>query len=186
MDGSVTKLLADLREGDAAAFPDLLVAVQQELRNLAVRHLSKERPDHTLQPTALVNEAFLKLIDQRSQSWESRNHFLAIASTAMRRILLEYARARHADKRDQGGGRVTLFEVPSAIQERPEALVALDAALEHYAAIDPEGARIVELRWFGGLTSEEAAAVSGSSKRSVERGWRVARAWLRDRLDRNQ
>ncbi len=183
MTESVTRLLQDLREGDAQAFPELLAAVQQELRGLAARHLAGERLGHTLQPTALVHEAYLKLVEQRAQSWESKSHFLAIASTAMRRVLLEHARARLAGKRD-GGKRVTLFEVASAAEETPAALVALDGALEELARVDPEGARIVELRWFGGLSSEDAAQVLGVSTATVERGWRAARAWLRERLSR--
>jgi RNA polymerase sigma factor (TIGR02999 family) len=182
MAADVTRLLEDLRGGDPSRFPELLTAVQAELRALAARHLARERPDHTLQPTALVHEAYFKLVDQRDRSWESKAHFLAIASTAMRRVLLEHARARLAEKRGGGLERVTLFEVPSALDERPAALVALDEALERFALIDPENARIVELRWFGGLASEETAAVLGVSTRTVERGWRAARAWLRDQL----
>ena len=183
MDASVTRLLVDLRKGDEEALPQLVSAVQGELRRLAARHLERERRDHTLQPTALVNEAYLRLVDQREQGWESKNHFLAIASTAMRRVLMEHARARLADKRGGGAGRVTLFEVPSAMDEEPEVLVALDAALEHFAGIDPENARIVELRWFGGLSVAETAAVLDVSTRTVERGWRAASAWLRERIE---
>ena len=183
MSESVTQLLHTLRDGDSSAFPELLTAVQQELRGLAARHLARERADHTLQPTALVNEAYLKLIDQRAQNWESKSHFLAIASTAMRRILLEHARAKLSDKRGAGGERVTLFEVGSAMEEEPAALLALDSALEQFAKIDPDGARIVELRWFCGLRNDETADIMGVSTRTVERGWRAARAWLRERLD---
>lgn len=182
MAGDVTRMLDELSGGDEEVLPALVSAVQEELRALAARHLARERRDHTLQPTALVNEAFLKLVDQRSQAWKSRGHFLAIASTAMRRVLLEHARARLGDKRGGGAERVTLFEVPTALDDRPEAVVALDAALEQFAEIDPENARIVELRWFGGLENEETARVLGVSTRTVERGWRAARAWLRDRL----
>ncbi len=186
MDGraeSVTRWLGDLRAGQDEALPRLVEAVQGELRGLAERHLRRERADHTLQPTALVNEAYLRLVDQRAQDWESKQHFLAIASTAMRRVLLEHARARMAEKRGGGAERVTLFEVPSALEERPEILVALDAALEQFARIDPQNARVVELRWFGGLDVEQTAAVLGVSTRTVERGWRAASAWLRLRLE---
>ncbi len=182
MSDSVTRLLANLRGGDDAALPGLIAGVQDELRALAARHLARERPDHTLQPTALVNEAYLRLIDQRDQNWEARSHFLAIASTAMRRVLMEHARSRVAQKRGGGAQRVTLFEVPSALDERPENLLALDDALEQFAAIDPKNARIVELRWFGGLEVAEIAALLEVSTRTVERGWRAAAAWLRERL----
>lgn len=167
------------------AWPQLLAAVQDELRGLAARHLRRERRDHTLQPTALVNEAYVRLIDQRARNWDSRVHFFAIASTAMRRILLEHARARLAAKRGGGSERVTLFEVASPMAEKPENLVALDEALVHFARIDPQNARIVELRWFGGLDVEETAAVLEVSTRTVERGWRAAAAWLRARLERD-
>lgn len=179
----VTRLLGSLRAGDDAVLPELLAAVQGELRDLAARHLRRERPDHTLQPTALVNEAYLRLVDQRERGWESKSHFLAIASRAMRRVLLEHARARLADKRGGAAQRVTLFDVPSALDDAPETVVALDEALERFAAIDPANARIVELRWFGGLDVAEAAAVLGVSTRTVERGWRAAAAWLRARLE---
>lgn len=179
----VTQLLRHVREGSSSALHELMGAVQNELRSLAARHLRHERPDHTLQPTALMNEAYLRLIDQRTQDWESKSHFLAIASTAMRRVLVQHARARLADKRGAGARRVTLFEVPSAFAERPEALVALDEALDHFARIDPDNARIVELRWFGGLGTEDVARVLEVSTRTVERGWRAARAWLREQLE---
>jgi len=178
-------MLVALRGGDDSALDELVTAVRGELRGLAARYLARERKDHTLQPTALVNEAYLRLIDQRERSWESKNHFLAIASTAMRRVLLEHARARLADKRGGAAERVTLFEVASPLEEEPEAVIALDAALERFSAIDPDNARIVELRWFGGLEVNEVAAVLGVSTRTVERGWRAALAWLKDRLARD-
>ena len=179
----MTRLLGDLRDGHGEALADLLAAVQRELHGLAAGHLRRERPDHTLQPTALVNEAYLRLVAQRERNWETKGHFLAIASTAMRRVLLEHARARLAGKRGGGAQRVTLFDVPSALDDEPETLLALDEALEHFATLDPRGARIVELRWFGGLDVEETAAVLEVSTRTVERGWRAAAAWLRARLE---
>jgi len=182
MTGDVTRLLHDLADGDEGALPSLVEAVQAELRRLASGYLARERPDHTLQPTALVNEAFLLLVDQRNQSWESRNHFLAIAATAMRRVLTEHARSRLAQKRGGGAHRVTLFEVESALDEEPEALLALDDALEQFARVDPDNARLVELRYFGGLDTADTAELIGVSTRTVERGWRAARAWLRERL----
>ena len=181
--GDVTRLLGDVREGDEDALPRLVDAVQVELRALAGQVLRGERADHTLQPTALVNEAYLRLVDQRVRDWTNRNHFLAIAATAMRRVLLEHARARLADKRGGGRGRVTLFDAASVVEERPEALVALDEALERFAAIDAAGARIVELRWFAGLSVADTAAALDVSTRTVERGWRVAAAWLREQVE---
>ncbi|MEM8714102.1 MAG: ECF-type sigma factor, partial [Planctomycetota bacterium] len=130
-----------------------------------------------------LNEAYLRLIDQQNRDWTDRNHFLSIASTAMRRVLLEHARARVADKRGGGAVRVTLFDVPSVLEESPEATVALDAALAEFAELDERNAKIVELRWFGGLTHEEIAGLMDVSVRTVERGWRVSRAWLRQRLE---
>jgi RNA polymerase sigma-70 factor (ECF subfamily) len=178
----VTRLLRELTAGDQRVLPALLGALQVDLRSIAAAHLARERRDHTLQPTALVNEAYLRLVDQRDQGWEGRRHFLAIASTAMRRVLLEHARARLAEKRGGGAARVELFEVETAFDEEPEALVALDEALQQLAEIDPENARIVELRFFGGLSVEEVASIEGVSTRTIERGWRAARAWLRDRI----
>lgn len=190
---TVTRLLGALSPDDSGAggagepmgeaeLAELVAAVGEELRQLAAAHLRRERQGHTLQPTALVNEAYLRLVHQHHQGWETKGHFLAVASTAMRRVLLEHARARLADKRGGGAQRVTLFEVASAAEEEPEALVALDEALEHFATLDPENARIVEMRWFGGLGVEEVAASLGVSTRTVERGWRAAAAWLRARL----
>lgn len=182
MTTDATRWLAEIGEGREDSLPELMEAVHSELRAIAARHLARERVDHTLQPTALVNEAYVKLIDQRAKSWEGRSHFLAIASTAMRRVLMEHARSRAADKRGGGNARVTLFEEPSALDEKPEVLVALDEALERFARIDPDNARIVELRYFGGLENQQAAEVLGVSTRTVERGWRAARAWLRAAL----
>lgn len=176
----VPALDALAKGGDTA---ELAAALQRELRALAASHLRRERKDHTLQPTALANEAFLRLVAQRVPSYESEQHFLAIASIAIRRVLMEHARAKVAHKRGGGAERVTLFDVPTAPEETPEALVALDAALVRFAEIDPENARIVDLRWFGGLSAEETAEALGVSVRTVERGWRAARAWLRERVE---
>ncbi len=182
MDLRVTQLLDSLRGGDETAMNDLIVAVQAELKRIAARHLAGERRDHTLQATALVNEAYMKLIDQRNREFEDRGHFLSVASIAMRRVLLEHARSKATEKRGGAFGRVTLFEVDSAIQDDPANLIALDDLLETYAEVDPQNARIVELRWFGGLTIPEIAAALDVSPRSVDRGWRLAQAWLRTKL----
>ena len=179
----VDQILEDLRQGEKTAFSRLLTAMQQELRGIAERHLVRERAGHTLQPTALVNEAFLKLIDQRSQNWDSKTHFLSIASTAMRRVLLEHARARNTSKRSGAGERVAFFEFESVTEEPSETILALDEALRHFAKIDPQGARIVELRWFVGLSASQTGEILGVSKRTVERSWRAARAWLRAKVD---
>jgi RNA polymerase sigma-70 factor, ECF subfamily len=179
---SVTRLLQELRGGDARALPELIAAVAAELRVVAARHLGRERRDHTLQPTALVNEVYLKLIDQRARDFEGRTHFVSIASTAMRRVLVEHARARLAAKRGGEVRRVPLSDLPEPLSADPDAIVALDEALATFAEIDPQGARIVELRWFGGLDVEETAAALAVSTRTIERGYRAALAWLRERL----
>lgn len=182
MTENLSQRLNSLQAGQEGDLAELVAAVQSELRSVAARHLARERRDHTLQATALVNEAYMRLVDQRDQSWENKNQFLGIASLAMRRVLLEHARARMADKRGGGNIQVTLFEVPGPLQEEPETLIALDEALEQFALIDPINARIVELRWFGGLEVAEVAATMGVSSRTVERGWRAASAWLKSRL----
>ncbi|MEM6675955.1 MAG: ECF-type sigma factor [Planctomycetota bacterium] len=182
MEHDVTRLLDSLRDGDDEALGALLESVQAELRRLAASHLARERVGHTLQPTALVNEAYVKLVDQKSRDWGDRGHFLAIASLAMRRVLLEHARARHAEKRGGGAERVTLFEVESALDDEPETILALDDLMTSFAEIDPRNARIAELRWFGGLTIQEIAAIEGVSTRTVDRGWRIAQAWMKSKL----
>lgn len=179
----ITRMLAAMDEGDEEVLPKLLSAVYDELHGLAERHLKRERRDHTLQATALLNEAYLRLVDQRNQDWKNRSHFLAVASTAMRRVLLHHARSHLAQKRGGDHGKVTLFEAASVFEERAEDLVALDEALEKLSEFDPQNARVVELRFFGGLKVEETAEILGISTRSVERGWRVARAWLRQAME---
>jgi RNA polymerase sigma factor (TIGR02999 family) len=178
----VTRLLAQCRDGDREVLSRLLPLVYADLRELAGRHLRRERPDHTLQPTALVHEAYLRLVDQDERTFENRAHFLAIAATAMRRILVNHAVARRAEKRGGGAEKVTLFEAASVFEERAEDLVALDEALDRFAAIDPAKCRIVELRFFAGLSADETAACLSMPLRSVERGWRFAKAWLRKEI----
>ena len=178
----VTLLLNASMRGESEALEALLPLLYEELHALAARRMSAERRDHTLQPTALVHEAWLKLVDQRVQTWESRDHFLAIAATVMRRILVNHAEARAAAKRGGGRGRVTLDESIEALSERADDLLALDEALKRLAVAFPEQARMVELRFFAGLEHAEVARVLGVSTRTAERGWRLARAWLEREL----
>ena len=175
----VTRVLSAVEEGDPRAAERLLPLVYDELRRLAHSYLRHERPDHTLQTTALVHEAYLKLIDQRSVNWQNRAHFFAISAQAMRRILLDNARRHTAAKRGGGGQKVSLDEVATLTGDAAnESLIELDKALQRLATIDPEQSRIVELRYFGGLTIEETAEVLKTSASSVQRDWTIARAWL--------
>ena len=170
--------------GDAPALEALMPLVYAELRRLAAHYLKGERPGQTLQPTALVHEAYLKLLKDRPERWQNRAHFCAIAAHSMRQVLIERARARDALKRGGGQPRVTFDEgLPAAAAERPIDVIALDAALERLAALDPHQARIVELRYFGGLSIEETADAMGISPATVKRHWAVARAWLAKELD---
>lgn len=173
----ITGLLVDWGNGDQAALDKLLPLVEQELHRLAHCYMRRENPDHTLQTTALVNEAYLKLIDQKKTRWQNRAHFFAIAAKIMRRILLNYARDQHRQKRGGGAVQVSLSEV-SLLMERPEELIALDEALERLAEVDERKARVVELKFFGGLETEEIAEVLKVSPITVLRDWRFARAWL--------
>ena len=163
---------------DRQSLDSLLPLVYQELRRLAAGYLRRERAGYTLQPTALVNEAYLRLLKDRPDRWQNRAHFCAIAAHSMRQILIERARARGAQKRGGARARVTLDEALVAGGERSIDLVALDEALERLAALDPDQARLVELRFFGGLTVEETAEAMNISPATVKRHWTVARAWL--------
>jgi RNA polymerase sigma factor (TIGR02999 family) len=182
----LTELLADASSGDRDALSALFPIVYDELRQAAAAALRRERPEHTLQPTALVHETFLRLADDSRVWWENRSHFLAIASKVMRRILVEHARGRNAQKRGSGEARRSLddIDVPMPDAAGGVDLVALDDALARLASLDPRQARIVELRFFGGLTVEETATVIGSSPRTVKRDWQVARAWLKREMAR--
>jgi len=176
--GDVTQLLARWSGGDRAALDSLVPVVYGELRRMAARYLRRERPEHTLQPTALVHEAFVKLIDQRDVRWQNRAHFFGIAAQMMRRVLVDYARERDAQKRGAGALRVPLADsVAIAAADRTDVL-AVDDALNRLNAIDPDQVRLVELRFFGGLTIEETAEVMGWWAGSVKREWVVAKAWL--------
>lgn len=180
----VTQLLQRWRSGDSGAFDRLMPLVHNELRKLARHHMHGERPERTLQATALVNEAFLRLVDRPTDiDWQGRAHFFGIASRLMRQVLVEAARARNAAKRGGGLEKISLESVfDAASAERPVDLLALDEALEELAAAAPERCRVVELRYFAGLTIEEAAEVLGVSTGTVKRQWTFARAWLQQRL----
>ncbi|MEL6443937.1 MAG: sigma-70 family RNA polymerase sigma factor [Bacteroidota bacterium] len=181
----LTALLHDVVGGSKTAVNHLLPLVYGELRQLAHGKLRFERRDHTLQTTALVHEAYLKLIDQRNVAWESRAHFFAIAATAMRRVLAEYARARNAEKRGGGNRPLPLDELRDGVglsDDQAAEILGLDEALTLLAAFNPRGAQVVEMRYFVGLTHEEIASVLDVSVPTVRRAWSAARAWLRDEL----
>ena len=174
----VTEVLEQLRGGDQRAADKLLPLVYDEFRALARHYLTQERANHTLQPTALVHEAYMKLVDQTRVDWQGRNHFFAVAAQAMRRILVDHARSRQRDKRGGGRARVALDEAIALSPQKDEDVLALDEALEKLAQLDPRQAKVVELRFFGGLSVEETAEVLGISTQSVLRDWKLARAWL--------
>jgi RNA polymerase sigma factor (TIGR02999 family) len=174
----VTVLLQAIRKGDPDAMDRLMPLVYPEIRKLAARHMDRERRNHTLQPTALVNEAYLRLVDRREASWESRAHFLGAASQVIRRVLVEHARARNREKRGGGALRVTLAEEPAGGASVDLDVLALDQALDRLGEEHPAERQAVELRFFGGLSIPEAAEVLGVSTRTVERRWTFARAWL--------
>jgi RNA polymerase sigma factor (TIGR02999 family) len=174
----VTRLLLDWKSGDQGALDKLMPLVYDELHHLADRYLRRERPDHTIQATALVNEAFIKLIEQKEVQWQNRAHFFGIAAQLMRRILVDHARARYAEKRGGEGYKLSLNEAIGLPEKRDLDLVALDDALNSLASRDERKSKIVELRFFGGLTIEETAEVLGISLDTVKRDWRMARAWL--------
>lgn len=180
----ITQLLVDWSNGDQAALEQLMPLVYTELRKLAGNYLQRERQGHTLQPTALVNEAYLKLIDQKNAKWQNRAQFYGVAAQLMRRILVDHARARQAEKR--GGSDHQRLSITSAekLVRQPEIdLLALHEALEELRALDTQQERIVELRFFGGLSIEETAEVLGIGHATVERDWKMARAWLRRKLE---
>jgi RNA polymerase sigma factor (TIGR02999 family) len=179
----ITQLLVDWGKGDQAALEKLMPLVYSELRRLASNYLRRERGEHTLQPTALVNEAYLKLIDQRNPKWQNRAHFFGIAAQLMRRILVDHARQHQATKR--GGAEQQRISLTGAevLAKQPEVdLLALNEALDELAKMDPQQSRIVELKFFGGLSIEEIAEVMGIGHATVERDWKMARAWLRRQL----
>jgi RNA polymerase sigma factor (TIGR02999 family) len=178
------RLLAEAGGGSAEAVARVMPVVYDELRRIASSYLRRERPDHTLQTTGLVHEAYLRLVGQDDLSFENRAHFRAIAARTMRRILIEHARARAAAKRGGGRRRVSLEDTLTLTASPRLDLLVLDQALERLAALDAPQARIVELRFFGGLTVDETAEAVGVSPASVKRDWALARAWLRRELSR--
>jgi len=179
---SETQLLLAWTAGDRRALDQMLPVVYDELHRLAASYLARERSDHTLQPTALVHEAFLRLIDQREVDWRNRAQFLGVAASLMRRILVNHARDRMVAKRGGDRERVSLSLVDTPSEEKDVDLVALEDALERLAAIDERKARVVELRFYGGLTTDEVGEVLAVSRATVEREWSFARAWLFDAL----
>ena len=180
----VTQLLLAWSKGDRDALEDLLPVVYAELRRIAGRYLRHERPDHTLQPTALVHEAYVKLVDQRHAQWQNRAQFFGVAAQLMRRILVDHARAHVAAKRGGGVSPVTLMDAAGASPARGVDVLALDEALTRLTGLYPEQGRLVELRFFGGLTIEETGEAMGLSPATVKRQWAVARAWLLHSLNR--
>jgi len=179
---AVTQLLNDWTNGSQAARDELMPLVYEELRRLAHRHMGRERPGHTLQTSGLVNEAFLRLVDQTNVHWKNRAHFFAIAAQIMRRILVDYARSRRYAKRGGGARQVSLNEALIVSEGRSAEVVELDDALKGLAAIDQRKSQIVELRFFGGLSIEETAEVLGVSPGTVMRDWTLAKAWLRKEM----
>lgn len=176
--GTISKLLVDWRDGDKTALDRLVPLVYRELRRLAGYYMRRQRADHTLQTSALINEAYLRLIDHKNMRWENRAHFYAVAAQAMRRILADHARSRGYTKRGGGALKVSFDEAVIGAGERAAELIALDDALKNLIAIDPRKAQIVELRYFGGLSVDETAEVVGVSPVTVMREWRSAKGWL--------
>ena len=179
---NITQLLIDLTNGKSNAVEDLLPLIYGELRSLAGNYLRRERSDHTLQPTALVHEAYLRLVDQTQVTWQNRAHFFGMAAQMMRRILVDHARAHKAGKRGADYQKLSLDENIDKAVERSGELIALDEALTELAQVDELKSRIVELRYFGGLTVEETAEVLGVTPITINRHWRMAKAWLFGKL----
>jgi len=179
----ITQILQDVQAGRSGAPDQLVAALYDELRAMARRDFAGERAGHTLQPTALVNEAWMRLFNGKQDGFENRAHFFAAASTAIRRVLADHARKRHAEKRGGDAGRVPLEAVDTGGSVRSEDVIALDEALERLDAFAPLQARVIEMRFFGGMTTDEVARALSISTSTAERHWRLARAWLRSALD---
>ncbi len=180
----VSGTVGQCRSCDGEAAASLFPLVYHELRALAEGYLRHERPDHTLQPTALVHEAYLKLVDQTQATWQDRAHFVAVAARAMRQILVNHAIAHGTKKRGGGRRKLSIDDSLAAVPDRAADLLALDEALKRLGQVDPQKAELVQLRFFGGLTAEEASEVLGVSLATVERGWRLSRAWLRREISK--
>ena len=183
----VTRLLLDWGRGDKAALDELMPLVYQELRRLAGAYLRNESPGHTLEPTALIHEAYLRLIDQNTPQWESRTHFFAVAARLMRHILVDHARARQTAKRGGGQRKISLDDAPEVYtSDDADELLALDEALKKLAAFDPRKCQIIEMRSFAGMSVEETARVLGISEPTVKRETRLAQSWLKEELELKQ
>ena len=180
----VTQLLIEWSNGDKAALDKLLPLIHEELRRLAHHYMSRERPGHTLQTTALVDEAYIRLVNRKGVRWQNRAHFFAIAAQSMRSILVDHARSLAYDKRGGGAAKIALDEGMVVSKERAAEVVALDEALLELAKIDPKQSRVVELRFFGGLTIEETAEVLDLSPATIKREWTTAKAWLYHELNK--
>ncbi len=178
----ITQLLEDWSNGNQAALDKLYPLVHDELRRMARRYMNRERKDHTLQTTALINEAYLRLVQQRHVHWQNRAHFFAISAQIMRRILIDHARRYNYAKRGAGAQKISLDETAVAARDRATELLSLDEALHRLAEIDPRRSRVVELRFFGGLDNDEIAVVLKISPNTVTRDWNLARAWLYQEL----
>ena len=174
----ITQLLMHWSQGDKAALDQLVPLVYPELRRLARRHMDRENPAHTLQTSALINEAYLKLVDQKNVRWENRAHFFAVAAQVMRHILVDHARTRNYAKRGGGATKLPLDEAMALTEQRAAQLICLDDALRDLATLDERKSRIIEFRFFGGLSMEETAEVMKISPSTVQREWRAAKAWL--------
>jgi RNA polymerase sigma-70 factor, ECF subfamily len=177
-----TRLLVEWSNGNREAAAGLMPLVYEELRQIARGYLQRERSDHTLQATGLVHEAYLRMVDQKTTNWKNRAHFFGVAAQIMRRILVDHARHHQAEKRGGEWSKVTFDEAVALSPSRSIDLIALDDALRDLANLNPQHSQIVELRFFGGLTVEEVAEVLDTSQRTVEREWRMARAWLRRQI----
>lgn len=183
---NITKLLIDWRNGDQEALDRLMPLVYEELRRMANHYMRNERQGHTLQTSALVNEAYLRLVDHENIEWQNRSHFFGLAAQAMRRILVDHARSRNYQKRGGAVQQVSLDEAATLAEERAAELIALDEALQELAKLDPRKSRIVEMRYFGGLSGEETAEALGISTATVSRDWETAKAWLLRELSRKE
>ncbi|MDX6288735.1 MAG: hypothetical protein QOH42_534 [Blastocatellia bacterium] len=178
----ITQLLADWSNGNQTALDKLYPLVYDELHKMARRYMNRERPGHTLQTTALINEAYVRLVDQKHVHWQNRAHFFAISAQIMRRILIDHARREHYAKRGGGAQKISLDEVAMVAVERASSLLLLDEALSRLGEIDSRRSQVVELRYFGGLNNEEIAGVLKISENTVTRDWNMARAWLYQEL----